>query len=120
MKAIFQVGTDRTNDFATVLGYPAELVPLDNPYALERGDTLRVRGLVDGRPVAGQALLAGGRTRGGARIPARELHTNSDGVAALPLSARGRWYLKFIRMRPAGDGRRNYESKWATLTFEVR
>lgn len=120
VKAIFQVGADRTNDFATVLGYPAELVPLDNPYALERGDTLRVRGLVDGRPVAGQALLAGGRTRGGARIPARELHTNSDGVAALPLSARGRWYLKFIRMRPTGDGRRNYESKWATLTFEVR
>jgi uncharacterized GH25 family protein len=102
-----------------VLGYPAELVPLDNPYALKLGDTIRVRSLVDGRPVAAQAVLAGGRTASGTRIAARELKTDSDGVAALALSARGRWYLKFIHMVPLGDNR-NYESKWATLTFEVR
>lgn len=119
VKAVFQVGADRTNDFATVLGYPAELVPLDNPYALKLGDTLRVRSLVDGRPVAAQSVLAGGRATSGARIAARELKTNSDGVAALPLSTRGRWYVKFIRMVAMGDNR-NYESKWATLTFEVR
>ena len=119
VKAVFQVGTERTNDFATVLGYPAELVPLDNPYALKLGDTIRVRSLVDGRPVAAQAVLAGGRTASGTRIAARELKTDSDGVAALALSARGRWYLKFIHMVPLGDNR-NYESKWATLTFEVR
>jgi uncharacterized GH25 family protein len=107
VKAVFQVGTERTNDFATVLGYPAELVPLDNPYALKLGDTIRVRSLVDGR------------TASGTRIAARELKTDSDGVAALALSARGRWYLKFIHMVPLGDNR-NYESKWATLTFEVR
>ncbi len=120
VKAIFQVGSEPTNGFATALGYPAELVPLDNPYALGRGDTLRVRCLVDGRPVAGQAVLSGGRSRTGARIAARELRTNADGVAALPLAARGRWYLKFIRMVPMSDGHREYESKWATLTFEVR
>jgi uncharacterized GH25 family protein len=119
VKAVFQVGSDRTADFATPLGYPAELIPLDNPYLLKRGDTLRVRGLVDGRPVAGQSVLAGGRTTSGARIAARELRTDSDGVAALPLTTRGRWYLKFIRMTSLGD-QRNYESKWATLTFEVR
>jgi uncharacterized GH25 family protein len=119
VKAVFQVGSDRTADFATPLGYPAELIPLDNPYLLKPGDTLRFRGLVDGRPVAGQSVLAGGRTTSGARIAARELRTDSDGVAALPLTTRGRWYLKFIRMTSLGD-QRNYESKWATLTFEVR
>ncbi len=120
VKAIFQVGTQRTNGFATALGYPAELVPLDNPYALGRGDTLRVRCLVDGRPVADQAVLSGGRTRTGVRIQVRELRTNADGVAALPLTARGRWYLKFVRMVPVSDEGVDYESKWATLTFEVR
>ena len=120
VKAVFQVGTERTTGFATPLGYPAELVPLDNPYALERGDTLRVRALVDGRAAAGQIVLAGGRTRSGTRIAPLELRSDADGIAALPLTTRGRWYVKFIRMMPAGGQPGEYESKWATLTFELR
>jgi uncharacterized GH25 family protein len=120
VKAVFQVGTEYTSSFATPLGYPAELVPLDNPYALKRGGSLRVRALVDGRAVAGQAVLTGGRTRTGARIAARELRTNAEGVAEVPLTARGQWYVKFIRMTPADGNHRDYESKWATLTFEFK
>jgi hypothetical protein len=119
VKAVFQVGAERTGGFAIALGYPAEIVPLDNPYALGRRRTLRVQCLVDGRPIAGQAVLAGGRTPSGARIRARELHTDPAGVAAIPLDSRGRWYVKFIRMAPAGGGV-DYESRWATLTFQVR
>lgn len=120
VKAVFQVGAGRTEGFGARLGYPAELVPLTNPYTLRPGDTLRVQGLIDGRPIAGQPMLAGGRSRTGARIPAQELRTNADGIAALSLSGRGRWYVKFIRMTAVGESHRNYESKWATLTFEVR
>jgi hypothetical protein len=120
VKAVFQVGTEHTSGFATPLGYPAELVPLDNPYTLERGDSLRVRIMVDGRAVAGQAVLTGGRSRTGTRIASRELRTNADGIAAVPLTARGRWYVKFIRMTPTKGNHGNYESKWATLTFELK
>jgi hypothetical protein len=120
VKAVFQVGAEHTAGFATPLGYPAELVPLDNPYALGRGDTLRVRSLVDGRAAAGQIVLAGGRTRSGTRLPPRELRSDADGIVALPLSARGLWYMKFIRMAPAGGQHGEYESKWATLTFELK
>ena len=120
VKAVFQVGAEHTTGFATPLGYPAELVPLDNPYALEPGDTLRVRTLVDGRAAAGQIVLAGGRTRSGTGLPPRELRSDAAGIVALPLSGSGRWYLKFIRMAPAGGQHGEYESKWATLTFELR
>ena len=64
VKAIFQVGAVRSNVFNTPLGYPAEIVPLQNPYALEVGSELRVRCLVDGKPVANQAVIAGGRAPG--------------------------------------------------------
>ena len=120
VKAVFQVGSARTGGFATPLGYPAEIVPVDNPYTLGPGGVLRVRGLVDGKPLAGLSVLAGGRTRRGARIRAQELRTDADGVAAVRLTARGRWYVKFVRMTPAAGGRGQYESHWATLTFEVR
>jgi uncharacterized protein DUF4198 len=120
VKAVFQVGTARTDGFATPLGYPAELVPLDNPYALGLGRVLRIRCLVDGRPAAGLSVLAGGRTRAGVRIRAQELRADRDGVVPVHLTTRGRWYVKFVRMTQAHAGPRDYESTWATLTFEVR
>ena len=54
VKAVFQVGTPRSEDFSVMVGYPAEIVPLENPYAIGRGTPLRVRCMVDGRPVANQ------------------------------------------------------------------
>jgi hypothetical protein len=119
VKAVFQVGDARTGGFATPLGYPAEIVPVDNPYTLGPGRMLRVRGLVGGKPLPGLSVLAGGRTRRGARIRAQEVRTDADGVASVRLTTRGRWYVKFVRMTPGG-GPGAYESHWATLTFEVR
>jgi len=113
VKAIFQVGEARTLDFAFVLGYPAEIVTLGNPYAASR-TSLRVRCLVDGKPVPNQVVLWGG--------PAAERQTRTDsaGVAEVALDAPGRWYVKFVHMERANRAGLDYESKWATLTFETR
>src|SRR5688572_14323859 len=62
VKALIQVGASRTAGYGAELGYPAELVPLDNPYALKAGGTLRVRAVVEGSPVVNQVLISGGRT----------------------------------------------------------
>lgn len=37
----------------------------------------------------------------------------------VPITRRGKWYVKFIRMEPVRDSV-DYESKWASLTFQVR
>ncbi|MBL0169653.1 MAG: DUF4198 domain-containing protein [Gemmatimonadaceae bacterium] len=122
IKTIFQVGETRSTGWQTVLGYPAELVPLENPYALATGQTLRLRCLVDGKPVANQLVLVGGRVGavGDVRLASRSLRSASDGTVTVPLDRAGRWYVKFIHMVPVTDGKVDYESKWATLTFEVR
>ena len=121
VKAFLQVGSQRTEHYATQLGYPAELIPLSNPYSLNVGDTLRVRTLVDGTPAANQFVLYGGRTLGNERIVQRSVRSGSDGVARIPVRARGTWYVKFINMtRLTNDPAANYESKWATITFQLR
>ena len=121
VKALLQVGDARSAEFGTTLGYPAELVPLDNPYALRPGATLRVRVLVDGEPVANQYVVYGGRTADGARVPQRGVRSNADGIARIRLTGRGHRYVKFIHMtRVADDPAVTHESKWATLTFDVR
>jgi hypothetical protein len=129
VKAILQAGTRRSGEFNRVLGYPAELVPLNNPYLLRAGGWLRVEALVDGKPVANQLVVAGGRPPRGGRLPERRVRTDSDGIARIRITDRGQWYVKFINMvrvardttsRPAGTPALDYESKWATLTFEIR
>ena len=122
VKALIQVGSSRSDHFSTVLGYPAEIVPLENPYTLSAGGTLHVRTVVDGRAVASQYVLYGGRTPSGQRLEARGVRTNAEGVATIPLRQRGTWYVKFISMRPPlmPSDTVDYESRWATLTFQLR
>ncbi len=119
VKTLFQVGTEQSASFSTVLEYPAEIVPLENPYNLRVGDRLRVRCLVDGRAVSNQFVVAGGE-QGGVAITERTTRSDDDGVATFVIDSPGKWYIQFIHMIPSSSTEWNYESKWATLTFAVR
>lgn len=119
VKALVQVGSTRSDHFATALGYPAELVPVENPYALSSGATLRVKTLVDGKPAANQLVVFGGVSADETAIEAKSTRSNGAGIAAIPLAVPGTYYIKFINMTRVKDSV-DYESKWATLTFQIR
>jgi uncharacterized GH25 family protein len=116
IKAVFQVGERRSGGLDVVLGYPAELVPLVNPYELSEGDEMVVQALVDSEPVAGQLVLVGGD----GDMAAAEGRTDAEGVFSFTLDAPGRWYAKFINMQKTDREGLTHESKWATLSFEIR
>jgi hypothetical protein len=131
VKAVFQVGDKVAKPkrrwqfwrpeptYLTALGYPAEIIPLENPYRLSVGGELRVQCLVDGLPAANQLVRVGGLGLDGA-FEERRMRTDEQGVAAIAIDAPGIWYVEFINMVPAQQGSIDYESKWATLTFEMR
>jgi uncharacterized GH25 family protein len=74
---------------------------------------------VDGRPIANQTVLWGGEA-GGRALPQHSARTDSAGVVVVTPDMAGKWYVKFIHMIRATEAGLDYESKWATLTFEVR
>lgn len=119
VKAILQVGRRRTDAYRTPFGYPAELVPLANPYQVGAGDTLALRCLVDGIPAPNQLVIAGSE-RAGRALPEIRARSDADGVVRVALVSPGRWFVKFVHMERAALPGVDYESKWATLTFEVR
>ncbi len=120
VKAVVQVGDTRTDDFSAQFGYPAEIVPMVNPYTLGIGDEIVVQCFVDGKPVANQLVIAGGHGDGGA-IEERSRRADANGKVRFRIREAGRWYVKFIHMvKEESDPDIDYESKWATLTFEVR
>ncbi|MEO5857938.1 MAG: DUF4198 domain-containing protein [Pyrinomonadaceae bacterium] len=119
VKAILQVGNKQTNDYKTVLGYPVELVPQQNPYKLKKGDTIEILCLKDGKPLANQVVLAGREVKG-KMTAAPDLRSDTNGIVKLRLDGAGKWYVKFINMTKLDDPSLNYESKWTTLTFEIK
>ena len=126
VKALVQVGDARSGEWAHELGYPVEFMPLQNPYELGRGDELQVRFLRAGQPVANQLVYANyeehhGHDAAGEHVEAVTTRTNADGVATIPISGTGRWYVRTIHMVETTDEADvDYESNWATLTFQVR
>lgn len=121
VKALLQVGATTSAGFSTVLGYPAEIVPIENPYALKVGATLSLRVLVDGKPVANQFVQYGGLSATGGRVAQRNIRSDATGVIRVPIDRTGTYYVKFISMvRVANDALANHESKWGSLTFAVK
>jgi uncharacterized GH25 family protein len=103
-----------------VLGYPAEMVPLVNPYELSVGDEMQVRCLVDGAPVANQYVRVGGQVGELAFTLLGDHRTDAEGIVRFNVDAPGKYWLEAINMAPSPLEDIDYESKWATLTFEIR
>lgn len=119
VRAVFQVGDKLTDDYKQPLGYPVEIIPQQNPYALKAGQTITLLCTLDGSPLANQFVMAGWESPDG---KPHTLATRSDGngLARFKLKASGKWYVKLIHMTSLAEPKLNYESRWATLTFEVK
>ena len=124
VKAVVQVGDRRTDAFKVKLGYPIEIIPMQNPYLLSAGDTLNVQVLFRGKPVANELVYssyAGFHSHNdtGEHANAVNTRTDSEGIARIPLEKAGHWFVRLIHMEKAGRDGVDYESNWATLTFEI-
>lgn len=124
VKTILQVGEGATDTWAHRLGYPVEFVPLSSPGELCPGDTLEFEVLSDNQRLAGQRFYASYEGHhehgsGGGHREAIAARSDAQGVGRIVLDRSGRWYLRMIQMRESSEEGIDYESRWATLTFEV-
>lgn len=116
-KALMQVGGSGSQGYDRHLGFTLELVPSRNPYDLAPGDTLAVQLLFRGRPLPNAQVTAVPASATRAPVLRR---TNADGRVRLPLGRAGVWLVKSVHMLPAaGDPAADWESFWATFTFEL-
>ena len=119
VRAVFQVGNTRSDDYKRSLNHPIELIPQKNPYSLKAGDTIPVLCLLNGKPLANQFVTAGWETNDG-KIHTVSSRADAAGIARFKLTNAGKWFVKTIRMEKVSELGLDYESKWATLTFEIK
>ena len=110
------------NDFHShAVGHTIEIVPETSPFGLKPGNELIVRALFRGKPAAGLQIEATSANAGGIAHKTIAGRTDKDGKLRIPLSVAGKWRLHTIRMERCADpGTADWESYWASLTFEVR
>ena len=121
VKAILQVSDQKTKHFQTALGYPIEFIPLHNPYSLKIGNSLTLKLLRDGQPLADQIVHYSCRSGSETRpVEEQSTRTDQDGIFAITISETGQWYVATIHMTESQEEDFDYESNWATLTFGVK
>jgi uncharacterized GH25 family protein len=105
--------------YSVPVGHEIEFVPEADPRGLQAGSTLTVRVLFRGKPLPDaqvQKAWAAGAKPGHA-VAGR---TDRNGRLSVPIESDGKWRLHVVHMEPARDSSKaDWESFWASLTFEV-
>jgi uncharacterized GH25 family protein len=101
-----------------LLGFTLELVAERNPYAIRAGQDLPVRLTYQNRPLAGALVVAMNSLNPSQKLAAR---TDNDGRVRFRLRPGGMWLVKAVHMvRAPARTNAEWESFWASLTFELR
>ena len=118
-KAILLAGAP-DEQYRHAVGYAIEIVPEKNPYQLKAGDALPVQVLFHGAPAAGLQLEAAWAGAGGSKVQVIG-RTDAQGKITVPLASAGKWRLHSLKMERCADASAaDWESYWASLTFEIR
>jgi hypothetical protein len=121
VKALLQVGKETSMDFMKPLGYPIEFVPMNNPFEIQLGDAVAFKLLNNGKPLANQTVHYSTSKPGqDAHANENSTKTNENGLVTIKPNALGKWYVATIYMETKKTDVVDYESNWATLTFEMK
>lgn len=114
-KGLIEVGKKK-DSFSRESGVPLEIIPLKDPAGLKVGDTLPVKVMFRGKPLAGakvQGIYSGFKTDEKIHW-AMEEETDSEGIVHVKLSAKGQWLLKTGHKTPYPDKAEADEYSYST------
>lgn len=113
-KSLIQAGASASKA-DQVLGFPLELVAEKSPYRGERALPLRL--MYQGKPLEGALVVAFNKQT---PLDKLKLHTDKDGRVVFQLNKPGVWLITSVHMVPTSLlSRGDWESFWASLTFEL-
>lgn len=102
-------------------GLTIEIVLLKDPSAMRAGAQLPVQVLLRGKPARDLSVEAAWAGDGGRKKVSVVGRTDADGRVVVPLTNPGKWRLHALFMERCNDAKAaDWESYWASLTFELR
>lgn len=107
--------------YKQLAGFPIEIVPAADPHVLKSGSTFPIQVLFHGKPAPDLQIEMAWLTP--ERSATRKIagRTDHDGKLEIPIVSRGVWKLHTVLMERCKEPAiADWESFWASLTFEVR
>lgn len=137
-KTIVEVGRGELRAFDKSAGHPLEFIPTTDPARAEVGDTIALRVVANGHPIATLRVHVGAaadsmlRVKGSTSDPDLHLLTDASGIVRVPLTKPGLWNVRAAHVLvldaergPDGIGRSDSAHLpqravyWATFVFNV-
>jgi hypothetical protein len=122
VKTYVQVGPLPTNDFKRPFGFKIEIIPLQNPCALQVNEDLDALVLYDGKPLPDHRIMATYDSY--SSLPedyAQVTRTDANGIARFRITNKGLWLIRSNQIFPLeNDPEADWQSFWANFTFEVK
>ena len=116
-KLLIQVGDKKDDTYKKVAGFPVEIIPEKNPYALKIGDVIRFKILFQGKPSFGTKVRVWNRFDN--RTTVQNIYTEKDGTMETRLSGKGPWMVSVVKMIPSKQVGSDWQSYWGSLVFGV-
>lgn len=106
-------------EYKKIVGQNFEIILLQNPYLLKKGDTFKAQILFMGKPLANKIITARNRVGNKSTI-ASSSRTNSKGICAFKITREGEWFLHATHMIPCPDiSDSDWESFWTSYSFQI-
>jgi len=120
IKSLISVGGKNDSTYKKNLGFKLEIVPFENPYAKKSGQSLKFKILFNGQPLADTTVSA--YNQNGDKVSTKKRQTDKDGVVRVELDDSGLWLVRLVKMERCRQDCEeiDWESYWASLSFEVR
>ncbi len=116
----YVVAGQPTGNFAKPLGLKIEIIPLVDPSGIKPGKELPVQLLFDGKPIADiQMEIATSRDPRTKSVLTIAGRTNAEGKLNIQVPTSGKIRLHAVAMNQVKAETHDWESYWASLTFEV-
>jgi uncharacterized GH25 family protein len=116
-KLLVQVGEKKEDTHKKINGFPVEILPLENPYALKIGDPIHFKILFDGKPVFGVRVKVWNRFDN--RTTIQNIYTEKNGTLETRVSSPGPWMVSVIRMVPSKQSGADWQSYRGSLVFGI-
>lgn len=119
VKTLIQVGEQTSNVYKKATTLPLDIIPLDNPYDIKKGQgsrEVRFKVLFQQKPLANQLMKIWQRRLG--ETIKTELRTDANGQLSIPVSPAGKWMVSTVKMeRIEGNTEAQWQSYWGSCTF---
>jgi uncharacterized GH25 family protein len=114
-KTLLQVGSKTDDSYLQPADLKLEIMPLQNPYNLKRGDEMFFQVLYEGKPIGDTLVKVWNRKDGQTLL--QNIYTENNGIMSTRLSNEGSWMISCVRMVESNDEKVDYQSYWASLVF---